>query len=170
LYFTRSAHIHLPCKLEEQLRVELEHSGNLSQALQEREERSDSLEQERRHALETVSHLEQRLHQNDAELAECSQRLFEREAELEATRKELRALRLERSKPVETQTQDELEHLRRQVHELQKESADKEVRIAQLSKQRMQDREDLEGLNLALDSKQQELELVSSDHVNTDAH
>lgn len=55
---------------------------------------------------------------------------------------------------------DEVERLRRQVHELQQESADKEVKIVQITKQRTQDKEDLQGLNIALDSKQQELELV----------
>ena len=44
---------------------------------------------------------------------------------------------------------------------MQTESANKEVRIAQMEKQRERDREDLHGLNIALDSKQQELELVS---------
>lgn len=57
--------------------------------------------------------------------------------------------------------QTEVERLRRQVHELQQESADKEVKLTQLAKQRAQDKEDLQGLNIALDSKQQELELVS---------
>ena len=55
----------------------------------------------------------------------------------------------------------EVERLRRQVHELQQESADKEVKLVQLQKQRSQDKEDINGLNIALDSKQQELELVS---------
>ena len=54
----------------------------------------------------------------------------------------------------------ELERLRRQVHDLQQESADKEVKLVQLQKQRAQDKEDMNGLNIALDSKQQELELV----------
>ncbi|KAI0777810.1 hypothetical protein BD413DRAFT_467197 [Trametes elegans] len=54
----------------------------------------------------------------------------------------------------------EVERLRRQVHELQQESADKEMKMMQLSKQRAQDKEDLNGLNIALDSKQQELELL----------
>jgi chromosome segregation ATPase len=57
---------------------------------------------------------------------------------------------------------DEVERLRRQVHELQQGSADKEVKIVQLTKQRSQDKEDIQGLNIALDSKQQELELVSA--------
>ena len=56
---------------------------------------------------------------------------------------------------------EEVERLRRHVQTLQQESADKEVKIVQLTKQRGQDNEDLHSLNIALDSKQQELELVS---------
>jgi hypothetical protein len=59
-----------------------------------------------------------------------------------------------------TALKDEVERLRRQVYELQQESADKEVKIVQLTKQRAKDKEDLQGMNIALDSKQQELELV----------
>ena len=55
----------------------------------------------------------------------------------------------------------ELEKLGKQVRDMQTESANKEVHIAQMEKQRERDREDLQGLNIALDSKQQELELVS---------
>ncbi|KAF7978184.1 hypothetical protein HWV62_1388 [Athelia sp. TMB] len=55
---------------------------------------------------------------------------------------------------------EEVERLRRHVHELQQESADKEMSLAQMAKQRAQDKEDMAGLNIALDSKQQELELL----------
>jgi chromosome segregation ATPase len=55
----------------------------------------------------------------------------------------------------------DLEKLGKQVRDLQTESANREVQIAQMEKQREKDREDLQGLNIALDSKQQELELVS---------
>jgi chromosome segregation ATPase len=55
----------------------------------------------------------------------------------------------------------DLEKLTKQVRDLQTESANREVHIAQMEKQRERDREDLQGLNIALDSKQQELELVS---------
>lgn len=57
--------------------------------------------------------------------------------------------------------QEELDRLRRQVQELQQQSADNEVKRVQMSKQREKDMEDISGLNMALDSKQQELELVS---------
>ena len=55
---------------------------------------------------------------------------------------------------------EEVERLRRHVHSLQQESADKEVKIVQMTKQHSLDKEDLQGLNIALDSKQQELQLV----------
>ncbi|CDO77565.1 hypothetical protein BN946_scf184926.g2 [Trametes cinnabarina] len=54
----------------------------------------------------------------------------------------------------------EVERLRRQVHDLQQESADKEMKVVQLEKRCARDKEDLEGLNIALDSKQQELEML----------
>ena len=59
-----------------------------------------------------------------------------------------------------TSLDGEVGKLRRQVHELQQESAAKEVTVTQLNKWREQDKEDIRGLNIALDSKQQELELV----------
>lgn len=55
---------------------------------------------------------------------------------------------------------DELDHLRRQIHILQQDSADKDIKIVQMTKQVSQDKEDILGLNIALESKQQELELV----------
>lgn len=57
--------------------------------------------------------------------------------------------------------ESELERQMKQVRDLQTASANREVQIAQMEKQREKDREDLQGLNIALDSKQQELELVS---------
>lgn len=61
-----------------------------------------------------------------------------------------------------THLTNEIEQLRRQVHVLKQESADKEVKIVQLNKQNQQHQEDKAGLNMALDAKQQELELVCS--------
>ena len=57
--------------------------------------------------------------------------------------------------------QEEVDRIRRQVQELQQQSADSEVKLVQINKQRAKDMEDISGLNMALDSKQQELELVS---------
>lgn len=64
---------------------------------------------------------------------------------------------------VETERDDfssEISRLRVHIQQLQKESAVMEVAIVQLNKQLEQDKEDISGLNIALESKQQELELV----------
>lgn len=55
----------------------------------------------------------------------------------------------------------ELERLRRQVHELQQESANKDLKLVQITKQAAQHKHDFEQANLAVEAKQQELELVS---------
>ncbi|KAK2465139.1 hypothetical protein APHAL10511_002831 [Amanita phalloides] len=55
---------------------------------------------------------------------------------------------------------EEVERLRRHVHTLQQDSADKEVKVVQMTKQLAQKDGDIAGLNIALDSKQQELELM----------
>ncbi|PPQ98686.1 hypothetical protein CVT24_003313 [Panaeolus cyanescens] len=55
---------------------------------------------------------------------------------------------------------DETDKLRRQVHVLRQESADKELKIGLLSKQFNEAREDAYNLNIALDAKQQELEMI----------
>jgi chromosome segregation ATPase len=52
---------------------------------------------------------------------------------------------------------EEVERLRRHVHSFQQESADKEVKIIHLTKQYSSGKEDLQGLNVVLDSKLQQL-------------
>jgi chromosome segregation ATPase len=54
----------------------------------------------------------------------------------------------------------ELDRMRKLVHNLQHESADKDLKLAQAKKQQDKDAEELRNFNIALDSKQQELELV----------
>ncbi|TRM60044.1 hypothetical protein BD626DRAFT_632821 [Schizophyllum amplum] len=56
--------------------------------------------------------------------------------------------------------QEELEKLRRHVHELQQDSADKEMKLMQLTKQRGQDKDEITSLNIALEAKQQEVDLI----------
>lgn len=58
--------------------------------------------------------------------------------------------------------ESDLEKLRRQIYDLQHESSGKDMKIVQLMKARSQDKEDMDSLNIALDSKQQELEMVRS--------
>ncbi|KXN85921.1 hypothetical protein AN958_10682 [Leucoagaricus sp. SymC.cos] len=69
------------------------------------------------------------------------------EGELKTTKENMNSLK------------NEMERLRKHVHDLQQESADKEVKVVQLTKQHGKDKEDIQGLNIALDAKQQELEL-----------
>ncbi|CAE6483396.1 unnamed protein product [Rhizoctonia solani] len=118
-----------------------------TQALEAEQLRSHTRELERiktqrDDALQAESHLRAQL--------EDTQKLRAAEtAELSKLRERLKAL------------VDETTRTQRRVNELMTESADKEVRIVQLSKARAQDLEDKEGLNVALQSKQQELELAS---------
>ena len=56
--------------------------------------------------------------------------------------------------------EEELEKLRSKIHVMNQRSADQDVKILQLERQHEQDLEDKIGLNIALDSKQQELDLV----------
>lgn len=65
---------------------------------------------------------------------------------------------------------EDAERMRRQNHSLLQESADKEMKITQANKQHAQDKEDIYGLNVALDSKQQELELVSHAFLSSRFH
>ena len=59
------------------------------------------------------------------------------------------------------QRREECERLRRRCHELEQESAAREVTLLELNRDADRVREDNMNLNIALDSKQQELELVS---------
>lgn len=54
----------------------------------------------------------------------------------------------------------EVAQLRGHVQELKRDGADKDMHILSLQKQREKDKGDIEGLNMALDAKQQELQLV----------
>ncbi|KAJ7886422.1 hypothetical protein B0H14DRAFT_3730664 [Mycena olivaceomarginata] len=156
-------------ELLEQVRNREGHVKELQETLQAREDCIVELMQERQYALDNVARLEENIRRRDAEAAEYSQRTLQREAEAEALREQLSRTKREHAGALEAvaaaaQTAadkpDEIERLRGQIHELQQESADKEVNIVQITKQRAQDKEDLKGLNIALDSKRQELELV----------
>ncbi|KAI0092273.1 hypothetical protein BDY19DRAFT_990995 [Irpex rosettiformis] len=59
-----------------------------------------------------------------------------------------------------TALSQELERLRRQVYELQQESADKEVKLVQFTKQVTQLKHDKDQMNLAVEAKQQEVEML----------
>ncbi|EJD04953.1 uncharacterized protein FOMMEDRAFT_145639 [Fomitiporia mediterranea MF3/22] len=166
------------------------HGGDYNSALADLEAQVKGLMEERQHAYEDAQRLEQMLAEateraqrasaNDHEveqlraelssmhrdheqaLAEAHMRASDaaglrnetarRQAATEAEAKELRE-RL-------AKLQEEADKLRSSVQVLKQQSADQDVKILQLEKQHDQDIEDKLGLNIALDSKQQELELI----------
>ncbi|KAK7023874.1 hypothetical protein R3P38DRAFT_2627167 [Favolaschia claudopus] len=137
----------------------------------------ESLESERDQILE-------KLKRSENQVVELKQEwLRDRErgtGEVEALRQQLARMQREHAAALEVALQDsgrkqleidtqasalyefqaDVDRLKSQNRDLQQESADKEVQIVHITKQRSQDKLDLEGLNIALDSKQQELELL----------
>lgn len=131
-----------------------------------REELEAELEKEReQHHLE-ISRVKQERDQEKAELHARYRREEEKAYhEKMAVRQERdRALqdvaRLEHQATDVESLKAEMAQLRGQIHELKNDSANKEMSITSLQKQREKDKADIEGLNIALDSKQQELGLV----------
>jgi chromosome segregation ATPase len=103
-------------------------------------------------------------------LRTAAQTLQAREEELELTRNDLHtSVRASASAVAEAAGSKarldlmsaEIDRLQHEVAQLRSKSANKDLQIAQLQKSRDQLKEDKEMLNIALDSKQQELEIVS---------
>ncbi|KIY48507.1 hypothetical protein FISHEDRAFT_43031 [Fistulina hepatica ATCC 64428] len=106
-------------------------------------------------------------HARDIESLELTvTQLREREAQSKATMERLAQEKADADVDAKTSQDrftsldEEVQRLRRHVHDLQKESADKEVKLVALEKQREKDQTDIFNYNMALDSKQQELELL----------
>ncbi|KAJ7236719.1 hypothetical protein B0H12DRAFT_1222413 [Mycena haematopus] len=162
---------HVRAEVAEQKALELEDD------LQGLWDAKNSLEKERD---QLKVQLEDNLRHQDLEATEISQRDLKRAAEIKELREQMGRMTYEHSAALEAALQDgtrkqlqldtqttilfeskaEIERLKAQTRELQQESADREVHIATIATQRAKDKEDLEGLNIALDSKQQELELL----------
>ncbi|KAF8654785.1 hypothetical protein AX16_003440 [Volvariella volvacea WC 439] len=146
-------------RLEENLRKRDKELTDLTQRIIDRESQSLELQEEiSRMKWEHTRALDDRTRQLQEALTAKAQSKTRLE-DLVKERAEV-DIELQTTKDRIAPLKDEADRLRRQVHELQQESADKEVKIVQLTKQRMQDKEDLNGLNIALDAKQQELELL----------
>jgi chromosome segregation ATPase len=146
-------------RLEENLRARDAEISHITQRVLERESELENLREEmstikREHAHlinEQTRALRDAVGQEDESKARVDQLVrakAEADVEIKTSRDRIIVLK------------EEVERLRRHVHSLQQESADKEVKIVQMTKQHSLDKEDLQGLNIALDSKQQELELV----------
>jgi chromosome segregation ATPase len=153
IVFALRTQLSLQSELCTQYEVDLRARDELVEVLRRRVEHAEREGEKRRNVLKwwkkKVSELERVCRHLEDEVDQSRQDVIESEQEHHlASRLNSDAMK------------DEVERLRRQVQMLQQESADKEVKIVQLNKQRGQDKEDLHGLNIALDSKQQELELV----------
>ncbi|KAE9397609.1 hypothetical protein BT96DRAFT_823196 [Gymnopus androsaceus JB14] len=119
-------------------------------------ERLSSINREHQRVISKQERALQAASQHDGETTKQLKNLLEHQGE--------QNVELQTNKEKVNNLQTEVERLRRQVHTLQQESADKEVKIVQLSKKHESAVEDLVGLNQALDSKQMELELVKRRH------
>jgi hypothetical protein len=146
-------------RLEERLRQRDEDSIADSARLQSSEAAVEELREELSRALRDQKRIQQ---QHDMELKEAHDNGIVTRSQSDALVRdkaaaEVRADQLvDRTRILEVQ----LEKAQRQVMELQKDSSEKDLKISQLQKLRAQDKEDMQGLNIALDAKQQELELV----------
>lgn len=159
--------------LEEDHQLSLETASRLEARVSQRDAeveslslRADQLERENEELRGVIGRLEK---ERGREIDEQSRELSELVTRESDSRQRLESLVSEKAEfEIHVNTlqnrvgslDEEVGKLRRQVHALQHESAAKEVTVTQLNKWREQDKEDIKGLNIALDSKQQELELV----------
>ncbi|KAI9571912.1 hypothetical protein HD554DRAFT_2015992 [Boletus coccyginus] len=154
-------------RLEEELRVTNEANR---EALCRLHDQISQLEREKSEVEAVRNSLAQTTEKSEANILRLEEELsVTNEANREAQhRLHDQVSQLERAKGnVEVQRDDlssEIARLRAHIQQLQKDSAVMEVTIVQLNKQLDQDKEDIDGLNIALESKQQELELVKRKH------
>lgn len=159
--------------LEEEHQLSLETVSRLEARVSERDAdttvsslRAGQLERENEVLRDTIGRLEKErvrgVDEQSRELSELAARESESRRQLEnvVSEKAESEILVNTLQNRVASLDEEVGKLRRQVHELQQESAAKEVTVTQLNKWRDQDKEDIKGLNIALDSKQQELELV----------
>ncbi|KAG6861812.1 hypothetical protein C0995_011693 [Termitomyces sp. Mi166 len=145
-------------RLEEKLRQRDEEEKDYSQQIKQREAEAKELREEmsnlRVEHTRTLDELKRTL--EEVSLQESTARAqVENLARQQATFDEVKS-----SADKISALKEEVERQRRRIQLLQQESADKEVKLVQLTKQHQRDKEDLEGMNTALDSKQMELELI----------
>ncbi|KAJ3729156.1 hypothetical protein DFJ43DRAFT_1000723 [Lentinula guzmanii] len=130
--------------------------ADLEKEIESLRERLSNINREHARVISEQERALQAATEHDGETTEQMEDLLKRQGEQNAE------LRMNKDKVNNLQV--EVDRLRRQVHTLQQESADKEVKIVQLSKQHDNAKEDLTQMNMALDSKQQELELLKRRH------
>ncbi|KAF5381923.1 hypothetical protein D9757_007560 [Collybiopsis confluens] len=126
------------------------------QEIENLQERLSKINREHAHALGEQERALQAATEHDDETTGQLKDLLKRQGE--------QNVEIHESKDKITNLQGEVDRLRRQVHTLQQDSADKEVKIVEMTKKHNVAREDLSQMNMALDSKQQELELIKRKH------
>ncbi|KAG8796431.1 hypothetical protein FRC12_022913 [Ceratobasidium sp. 428] len=175
--------------LAEELVAEQEAHAALATEHDQLVRRLEETERERHSALENQQRLEGVVRTRNQEIAEVEERLLVQSCEADQLRldkRELEKVKTQRDDAIqaeehlriqlEARTADNSElntlrdrvaklseestKLQRRVNQLKSKSADKEVRIVQLIKARTLEAEDRDGLNIALQAKQQELELI----------
>ncbi|RDB23432.1 Calcium-binding and coiled-coil domain-containing protein 1 [Hypsizygus marmoreus] len=146
-------------RLEEKLRQRNDEITEYSQRAAQHEAEAEQLREEMVNLRREHSRV---VDEQSRALQEVSLQEGEARTKMEALVRQQAAVEVEMktSKDKISALKEEVERLRRQIHELQQASADKEVKLVQLAKQRAKDKEDLNSMNIALDSKQQELELI----------
>ncbi|GLB44159.1 hypothetical protein LshimejAT787_1600890 [Lyophyllum shimeji] len=146
-------------RLEEKLHQRDQDVHEASQRIMQREAEAEQLR-------EAMSKLrrehEHAISEQNRALEEVSMREGEARAQMEALvrQKATADIELKASADKVNALKEEAERLRQRIQTLLQESADKEVKLVQLQKQHQRDKEDLEGMNTALDSKQMELDLI----------
>ncbi|KAL1675348.1 hypothetical protein EV122DRAFT_292738 [Schizophyllum commune] len=171
-------------ELEQYLSEERNHIEELEHALAEQQDRIHELEREAEFAHESVSRVEELIRKRDqlseqkraAEGREHARALEQQGRALSdaagqegETKRTLETLMREKAEAdIEVNStkdrlaklQEELEKLRRHVQDLQRDSADKEMKLVQMAKQHGDDKEEIKSLNIALEAKQQEVDML----------
>jgi chromosome segregation ATPase len=147
----KTAHAHV-AEREASLRSHSEHRVGHDEEVDQLKEQIRHLNQELDRLLDEENRAELKSSGRESEIRNQLEELMDRHASTDAE--------LKQSRNTISTLKTEVERLKSQLQTLQKESADKDVKLLQAAKKREQDRADLAGINMALDAKQQELELV----------
>lgn len=150
-------------RLEDSIQSLTSESFKAADRVRSTESEAESL-REQLHAMSREHN--QLMEEHDRSLAATASHGGEAQMRLELLLKEKAEVEIELQTQQDriTSLKGDTEQLRQQIQDLQREGADREVKLVQVTKQREKDREDVQGLNIALDSKQQELELVRDLH------
>ncbi|THV03454.1 hypothetical protein K435DRAFT_791673 [Dendrothele bispora CBS 962.96] len=151
--------------VERELQFALSEVERLKANNQKDEEDSQASLQRLKESEQTIGDLQARIASMTREHARMNRERASANEELERAAKEKAHLQELANQEATFRMDNErlskdLERIRKELETLRKDSADKDLKIVQLNKQREADKDDISGLNIALDAKQQELELI----------